>query len=128
MQSLDSNSTLEPIGDASQEYPVQLAKHRSRLLFETLMQRLGSGTGHADFVRFLDARASYDQIRDWRRGRARIPNWAWESLEAMLTARAQADLDYARMARKADRQSRASNIGAWNARRAKEKAAPKDGP
>lgn len=79
--------------------------------------RLGCSHGHADFVRFFDARVHYQQIVDWRRGRARIPNWIWEYLEARLVARAQTDLDYAKQCRKADRQRRAANIKKFNARR-----------
>lgn len=117
MQNDDSEIAANAASIESQVVAGDLAKHRSKILFETLVTRLGCGHGHADFVRFFDARMSYQQVVDWRRGRARIPNWVWEYLESRLVARAQTDMDFAKQCRKADRQRRANNIAKFNARR-----------
>ena len=117
MQNDESNSVEHAASIAPQEHPAELAKHRSRILFDTLCMRLGCGTSPADFVRFFDAKATYNQIIDWRRGRARIPGWAWEYLGTRLRARAHADLDYAKETDRAERQRRAANIRKFNARR-----------
>lgn len=117
MENNESNSAADAESVAPQEHPADLAKHRSKILFETVVTRLGCGWGHAEFVKFFSARVSYQNIVDWRRGKARIPNWAWEYLEASLTTRAQTDLDYAKQCRKADRQRRVANIRKFNANR-----------
>ena len=124
MQTDDSQSAADAESVAPQEHPADLAKHRSKILFETLVVRLGCSHSHADFVRFFDARVTYNQIVDWQRGKARIPNWAWEYLESRLVARAQTDLDYAKQCRKADRQRHMANIRKFNQSRfVKEKPA-----
>ena len=41
-------------------------------------------------VQALDCRASYDQIRHWRRGRRRAPQWAIELLTRQLDSMADA--------------------------------------
>ena len=38
----------------------------------------------------LEHRAKYGAIRMWRRGRARVPEWAWDIVEKKLTTRLEA--------------------------------------
>jgi hypothetical protein len=113
----ESNSAADAESIAPQEHLAVLAKHRSRVLFETLVMRLGGGHSNVDFVRFFDSRCTINQVVDWRRNRARIPGWAWTYLGVLLRARAAADLDFARQTDAADRQRRANNIAKFNARR-----------
>lgn len=120
----ESQSGAPAERDAPQEHPANLAKHRSKVLFETLVLRLGCGHSHADFVKFFDARCTINQVIDWRRGRARIPGWAWTYLGVRLRARAETDLDYARQTDAADRQRRANNIAKFNRSQAALQAAP----
>jgi|ERR1700719_1409280 len=129
MTNADSEFAAEAEHVSPQEHPDTLAKHRSKQLFETLVMRLGCGAGHADFVRFFDAQCSYNQIVDWRRGRARIPGWVWSYLGVRLRSRAQTDLDFAKQTDAADRQRRANNIRKFNAYRfaQKEKASESAG-
>jgi hypothetical protein len=41
----------------------------------------------------LERRATWSQIREWRRDRARAPQWALDMLEAKLRERAAGDLE-----------------------------------
>ena len=113
----ESNSADDSASIAPQEHPAILEKHRSRVLFETLVMRLGCGASNVDFVRFFDARCTINQIVDWRRNRARVPGWAWSYIGVRLRARAAADLDFAKQTDAADRQRRANNIAKFNQRR-----------
>jgi hypothetical protein len=117
--------------DVSQEHHESLSRQEAIALFEALCFRLGA-VSPADIVQLFCARISYHKVIDWRRGHHKIPLWAWEYLSAMLDARADADKAMAARGRKAPAMAPGrgshNNIDAWNARRAKEKAAPKDGP
>ena len=95
-------------------------------LFNAILIRLHVTT-QADAVQLFCGRATYTNLVDWRRGRHRVPQWAWEYLAAMLKARADDDLAVANRALKAPAVApglgSANNIAKWNARRAAEKAA-----
>jgi hypothetical protein len=114
------------IGDASQEYRPKLDRHQSKELFEAVLIRLGVGASHSDVERFFNGRARYTAIVDWRRGRARLPRWAWSYMAAMLRNSSAADARFADQCELADGSTGMGgrpNILKWNARRAKEKPA-----
>lgn len=107
--------------DAPQSHHESLSRQEATALFESLLLRLGAAT-QADAVQLFCARVPYRTMIDWRRGRHRVPQWAWDYLATMLEARADADKAMAARGRKAPAmapgQGSHRNIVAWNKRRA----------
>jgi hypothetical protein len=106
----------------SQDVADRLPKQVALPLFEAALARLGLAGTNGEVTALFDGRATWNQVRDWRRGRNRVPKWAWDYLGVLLdqhivnTARIRASVrnppDIA-PGRGAGRE-----IAAWNARRA----------
>ncbi len=116
------NSAQASIADASQDVAERLPKQVSLPLFEAALARLGCAATHGEVTALFNGRATFNQIRDWRRGRARVPKWAWDYLGVLLDQHIMADsLVRASLANPpniAPGQGSHRNIAAWNARRA----------
>ena len=108
----------------SQDVAERLPKHVSLPLFEAALVRLGCATSHGEVTALFNGRATFNQIRDWRRGRSRVPQWAWDYLGILLdqniaaTASVRASLRNPPNVSKG--QGSARNITKWNQRRALE--------
>lgn len=115
--------------DASQDVADHIEKKVALPLFEAALLRLGLAGTNGEVTALFNGRATWNQVRDWRRGRNRVPQWAWDYLGVLLDQHIAASASVRASIRKPPNvaQGRGShgNLNRW---RAKEKAAPKDGP
>ena len=106
----------------SQDVANRLPKQVALPLFEAAIARLGCARNTCDIVALFNGRATWNQIRDWRRGRNRVPKWAWDYLAVLIDqclvndSRLRASLADPPDIAKGRGSHR--NIAAWNARRA----------
>jgi hypothetical protein len=118
--------------DAPQNVAERLTKQVAVPLFEAALLRLGRAWTHGEVMVLFNGRVSYTAIQDWRSGRRRVPQWAWDYLALLIEQNMADDASVHARVRNppivAPGQGSHRNIAKWNARRAKEKAAPKDGP
>jgi len=98
-ESSESQITVDDARDTPQILGRKLARQESKRSFEMMLIRLGVG-GHSAAVQLFGGRVNYTQMVDWRRGRALIPQWAFDFLATMLRSRATADLELAELCRK----------------------------
>ena len=110
--------------DAPESHPRLSSRHKSPQAFELALQRLGAAGSTTQVTALFDGHATWHQVRDWRRGRARVPQWAWDYLDLLLENRtAEINTTLAQLAIAPVAPGRQDNISAWNARKAALKAA-----
>ncbi len=114
---------------ATTEHPEPLTKPDTRPEIDDVIRWLVPSGSHSAIEALFDHRAPFSCIREWRRGRTGVPEWARDILAAKVLAQAE---HYAHRAQRIaaiipgpGRIAAAPNILAWNERRAKEKAGSK---
>jgi hypothetical protein len=122
MPELQRNFAQATRTDVLQDVADRLPKQVALPLFEAALLRLGLSGNNAEVTALFAGRATWNQIRDWRRGRNRVPKWAWDYLGVLLD-RMIADATAIRVSTAnppnvAKGQGSHRNIAAWNARRA----------
>lgn len=116
------NIARASVADAPQDYAKKLTKQVALPLFEAALLRLGLSGTVSEVTALFNGRATWNQVRDWRRGRNRVPQWAWDHIGLLLDQKMQADSLVRERLRNpplvAPGQGSHRNIAAWNARRA----------
>jgi len=69
---------------APQDVAERLTKQVAVPLFEAALLRLGRAWTHNEVVLLFNSRVSWNTVQDWRRGRRRVPQWAWDYLGLLI--------------------------------------------
>jgi hypothetical protein len=116
------NSAPSTQAVASQNVADRLSKQVAVPLFEAALLRLRQGWTHGEVVTLFNGRVSWNTVQDWRRGRRRVPQWAWNYLGVLLDQNIAATASVRDSVRNppniAPGQGSHRNIAAWNQRRA----------
>jgi hypothetical protein len=131
MQDGTQNFPQAEISDVSQIYHAPVISQFVPSVFDVAIRALVPSGKHNEICALFARRVSYSSIKFWRYGKRPPPQWARDMLHAHLAKHRLAyDVLLTRLAHMpiAPGQGSGREITRWNARRAKEKAAPKDGP
>lgn len=109
---------------AHAEYPKPVERHATTVVLERAISLLASSGSYAEIVALFEARVPYTCIKEWRRGRVSVPQWALDLIADRMAPYA----EIGEQARSVAPKRHAPNILAWNARRNKKEPHPNAAP